>query len=94
MGIMSRLAKACLRLSRIPKDFEWNEARYLLSQFGYEEHQASGSRVRFRHPGTKRKIILHKPHPGSIMDPNAVEDLYERLLEEGHIDAEGSPQIR
>ena len=47
---MSKIDKAKERLSLHPKDYTYSEAKYLLSQLGFEEFnkgKTSGSRVKF-----------------------------------------------
>lgn len=47
---MSKIDKAKERLCSRPKDYTYSEARYLLSQLGFEEFnkgKTSGSRVKF-----------------------------------------------
>lgn len=81
---MSKLQKAKKRLSSRPKDYTYTEARYLLSQLGFEEYnkgKTSGSRVKFYRIKDKRIILLHKPHPGDLMSLGAIKDLAARLEE-------------
>ena len=64
---MSKIDKAKERLSLHPKDYTYSEAKYLLSQLGFEEFnkgKTSGSRVGFikRDDVEKTTIFLHKPH--------------------------------
>ena len=64
---MSKIDKAKERLSLRPKDYTYSEAKYLLSQLGFEEFnkgKTSGSRVKFYRASDQRIILLHKPHPG------------------------------
>lgn len=79
---MSRLEKAKNRICQIPSDYTYDEARYLLGQLGFAEHnkgKTSGSRVLF-YRGTDGKIImLHKPHPKNVMDKAAVAGLCSYL---------------
>ena len=47
---MSKIDKAKERLFARPKDYTYSEAKYLLSQLGFEEYnkgKTSGSRVKF-----------------------------------------------
>lgn len=85
---MSRLEKAKERLSVRPRDYTYTEARYLLSQLGFEEFnkgKTSGSRVKFYRKRDQRIILLHKPHPGDEMSAGAVKDLATRLEELGEL---------
>lgn len=85
---MSKLDKAKERLLSRPKDYTYSEARYLLSQLGFEEFQkgkTSGSRVKFFRAGDQRIILLHKPHPGDTMSYSATKGLADRLEEMGEL---------
>ena len=75
---MSKIDKAKERLSLRPKDYTYSEAKYLLSQLGFEEFnkgKTSGSRVKFYRASDQRIILLHKPHPGDEMSIGAITDL-------------------
>ena len=85
---MSKIDKAKERLSSRPKDYTYSEAKYLLSQLGYEEFQkgkTSGSRVKFYRATEQHIILLHKPHPGDVMSMGAIKDLANRLEEMGEL---------
>lgn len=85
---MSKIDKAKERLSLRPKDYTYSEAKYLLSQLGFEEFnkgKTSGSRVKFYRASDQRIILLHKPHPGDVMSIGAIKDLATRLEEMGEI---------
>ena len=72
---MSKIDKAKERLSLHPKDYTYSEAKYLLSQLGFEEFnkgKTSGSRIKFYRELDNKMILLHKPHPGNIMSSGAV----------------------
>lgn len=76
----SKLDKAKARLKASPNDYTYDEARRLLSNIGYIEHnkgKTSGSRVIFIREDDK--IMLHKPHPGNEMKHYAVRQLKEHL---------------
>ena len=67
---MGKEEKMVQRLLSLPADYSYSEARALALRFGYIEQNkgsTSGSRVMFFRPYDKRKILLHKPHPGDIM---------------------------
>ncbi len=79
---MSKFEKAKERILQKPKDYTYTEARYLLSQMGFEEYnkgKTSGSRVRFFREADKKAILLHKPHPEDKMDRGAVSGLIDYL---------------
>ena len=85
---MSKIDKAKERLFLRPKDYTYSEAKYLLSQLGFEEFnkgKTSGSRVKFYRACDQRIILLHKPHPGDNMSIGAIKDLAARLEEMGEI---------
>lgn len=85
---MSKIDKARERLLARPKDYTYSEAKYLLSQIGFEEYnkgKTSGSRVKFYRSSDERIILLHKPHPGDVMSVGAVRDLANRLEEMGEL---------
>ena len=85
---MSTEEKMIERLKSIPADYTYSEAKTLARHFGYQEmHKGntSGSRVMFFRERDKRKILLHKPHPGDIMRRYAVRQFFETLQENGDI---------
>ncbi len=85
---MSKIDKAKARLSIRPKDYTYSEAKYLLSQLGFEEYnkgKTSGSRVKFYRASDQCIILLHRPHPGDEMSLGAIKDLATRLEEMGEI---------
>ena len=85
---MSKLEKAKEKLRNRPKNYTFSEARYLLGQLGFKEFQkgkTSGSRVKFYRESDGKVILLHKPHPGDVMSPGAVNDLVKFLKEIGEL---------
>ena len=85
---MSKFEKAKERLRLKPKDYTYTEARSLLSQLGFVEYnkgKTSGSRVKFYRKEDQRIILLHKPHPDDVMNPGAVKDLLEFLMDLGEL---------
>ncbi|MBR6307911.1 MAG: type II toxin-antitoxin system HicA family toxin [Lachnospiraceae bacterium] len=85
---MSKIDKAKERLRSRPKDYTYSEAKFLLSQMGFEEYnkgKTSGSRVKFFRSSDQRIILLHKPHPGDVMSVGAIRDLADRLEEMGEL---------
>ena len=84
---MSTNEKLLERLRSLPADFTFDEAARLLHLFGYEKEnkgKTSGSRVMFMDE-QKRKILLHKPHPGNILKTYALKDIIEKLIRNGNI---------
>ena len=85
---MSRLEKLKERILSKPKDYTYTEAKNLLRQLGFEEKnkgRTSGSRVAFYRETDKRVILLHKPHPGDVMDIGAVKSFVAYLHEMGEL---------
>lgn len=85
---MSKFEKAKERIRSKPKDYTYDEAKYLLFQMGFEEYtkgKTSGSRVKFYRREDKKVILLHKPHPGNVMKRGAVEDLVDFLSNLGEL---------
>ena len=84
MGTKEKLVD---RLKSQPKDFTFEEVERLLTLFGYTKSnkgKTSGSRVMFIDE-QKRKILLHKPHPGNILKTYALKDIIEKLIRNGNI---------
>ena len=77
---MGQKEKLLSRFLRKPKDFKWNELKRLLSAYGYQESQGSGSRVVFKNDSLQSSIKLHKPHPGNILKTYQL-NLIEKELE-------------
>ena len=88
---MGKFEKAKARIKAKPKDYTYSEAKQLLGQLGYvESHKGrtSGSRVMFFRESDNAVIMLHKPHPGDVMKPGAVKQLYEYLIKMGELEDE------
>ena len=84
MGTKEKLVD---RLKSQPKDFTFEEAERLLTLFGYTKSNkgnTSGSRVMFIDE-QKRKILLHKPHPGNIMKEYIIKKLIKTLYINGNL---------
>ncbi|MGN0370694.1 MAG: type II toxin-antitoxin system HicA family toxin [Butyrivibrio sp.] len=85
---MSKFEKAKERIGRLPKDYTYTEAKNLLMQLGFLEFtkgKTSGSRVKFYRKEDQKVIMLHKPHPGDVMNPGALKDLVEFLQNLGEL---------
>lgn len=81
---MSKLAKAKKRILSIPSDYTYGEIKYLLGRLGFHEYnkgKTSGSRIKFYREYDQKIIMLHKPHPGDIMNKGTVEDVVRKLKE-------------
>ena len=86
---MSTEEKMIARIKNVPSDYTYTEAKNLAKRFGYEEQnkgRTSGSRVLLYRKRDQRKILLHKPHPGDIMQQYAVKQYLTNLIENGDID--------
>ena len=82
---MSRKEKLIKRFLSAPADFDWNEVTTLMTGFGFEIKQGSGSRVKFYEKANNVIIDLHKPHPGNILKQYAVRKLKSKLQEYGYL---------
>jgi hypothetical protein len=82
---MTKREKLIARFVSFPADFTWDELKRLLAGFGYGpagKGKTSGSRVRFTREDYP-PIILHKPHPGSIVRRYQLRQIHEFLMSEG-----------
>lgn len=79
---MSKNKKLLAKIYSNSKNFKFAELEKLLASLGYTLKEGKGSRVRFIHERLPL-ILLHKPHPGNIVDVNAVNDIVEVLKENG-----------
>jgi hypothetical protein len=79
--------KLIQRFVSMPNDFSWPELIRLLSGFGYQLSgvgKTGGSRVRFIHKMLP-PIILHQPHPSTVLKRYQIEQVIELLRLEGLI---------
>lgn len=84
---MGKQEKLLIKLESKSKKITWNELGTLLKQLGYEEMKkgkTGGSRVKFVN-GSGSMINLHKPHPGNELKRYQVEQILQKLKEEGLI---------
>ena len=84
MGTKEKLRE---RFLKMPSDFTFEEMQRLLEGSGYEKGnkgKTSGSRLIFKN-GSKRPIMLHKPHPGNIVKEYTMKQVLEDLKEAGFI---------
>jgi len=82
---MSKQEKLRRRFKSRPTDFTWSELQSLLCGLGYELSvggKTGGSRVKFLHL-ERPPIIMHKPHPTSILKRYQVAQILEFLNKEG-----------
>ncbi|NLT48233.1 MAG: type II toxin-antitoxin system HicA family toxin [Clostridiales bacterium] len=85
---MSKKDKLILRLLSKPSDFDFDEARSLLTKLGYREDsrgKTSGSRVAFINDETGHIIRFHRPHPQNQLKYYQIEQLIEELRKQGAI---------
>ena len=83
---MGTKEKLILRFKALPNDLTWPELVRLFSMFGYEisnKGKSSGSRVIFKKG--ESAYAAHKPHPGSIVKPYVMKQVYEFLKNNGLI---------
>ena len=84
----SQFEKLKQRMLSFPSDFTYSEAKKILSQLEYKEYnkgKTSGSRVKFYRESDRAMILLHKPHPGDVMDKSALKSLIAFLMDKGDL---------
>jgi len=82
---VSRQEKLIRKFLDKPNDFKWSELTAMLRGFGFKAvkgKKTGGSRARFAHPELP-PIILHRPHPSSILKRYQVAQIENFLKEEG-----------
>ena len=80
---MSKLEKQIERLKSKPKDYTYDEDKFMLNKMGYIENnkgKTSGSKVVFINKNNV-KIELHKPHPRNILKPYQINLILDKLKE-------------
>ena len=77
--------KAIERLLSVPSDYTYNELSSLLKRLEKSKGKTSGSRVLFYNPSNESIIMLHKPHPGSIMPKGTIKNVIKNLKEKEEI---------
>lgn len=50
-----------------------------MESLNYEKIEGSGSRVKFFNREVRDLILLHKPHPGTILNRATVKDVQKKL---------------
>ncbi len=81
---MSKLEKEIERLKTKPKDLTYDEAKKILNNLGFYEHnkgKTSGSRMNFINKDLNKKIEIHKPHPNNMLKPYQVNNILKSLEE-------------
>ena len=82
---MSKQEKLLKRLQSSPKDFRWDELVTLLTALGWTAYSGKGSSRKFVHPATGVVLMMHEPHPGSILKSYQVRAVLDLLRQEGTI---------
>ena len=80
---MSKLEKLIQKLQSNPKDLKWAELEKVLSNFGFNKLEGSGSRVKFFNESLNLLISLHKPHPKPTLKSYQIKQIIEVLNEGG-----------
>lgn len=66
-----------------PRDFSWGELTAIMARLNYELKSSGGSSRKFIHRTTQATLMLHEPHPGSILKVYQVRDVIRFLRQEG-----------
>ena len=85
---MGRAEKALERLLSVPtpRDYTWDELVAVMGRLNYELKSTGGSARKFIHRATRATLMLHEPHPGSILKVYQVRDVIRFLRQEGALD--------
>ena len=87
---MSTKEKLLERFKNLPMDFTFDELVTLLNRLGYKQENkgsTSGSRAIFILEGVT-PILLHKPHPGNVVQRYVIKRILRQLKEDGKIKEE------
>lgn len=79
---MTKHQKLIEKLTRLPKNFTYDEMVTLLNGFGYVESErgrSSGSAVMFYNKEMNDKIMFHKPHPSKEIRRYILKMVIEKL---------------
>lgn len=78
---MSKKEKLIKKFATVParSDLTFDELETLLESLGYKKVEGSGSRVKFFNEAIRDLILLHKPHPGNIINKATVRDVQKKL---------------
>jgi len=86
---MAQVDKLVARVKTVPPDLKWSEFLKFMRHMGYKEvdnkGKTSGSRVRFIHEQTGRRILLHKPHNPPVVAREDIRDVLEQLQDIGYL---------
>ena len=84
MGTKEKLIE---RFKSMPSDFTFDELVTLLCRLGYKmqvKGKTSGSRAIFIGDGSV-PILVHKPHPGNIVQRYVMKRIHKQLIDDGKI---------
>lgn len=78
---MSKKEKLIKKFTTVParSDLTFDELETLLEGLGYKKVEGSGARVKFFNEAIRDLILLHKPHPGNIINKATVRDVQKKL---------------
>lgn len=78
---MSKKEKLIQKFTTVPQrsDLTFDELNTLLEYLGYKKIEGSGSRVKFFNEEIRDLILLHKPHPGNILNKATIKDIQKKL---------------
>lgn len=82
---MGKAEKALKRLESKPSDYTWSELVSVMNSLGYEMKTNAGSSRKFIHPITKATLMLHEPHPSSILKAYQIRAVLAFLKQERHL---------
>ena len=76
---MAKIDKALKKIKSKPTDFTWSELAKIMTHFGYQLLEGSGSRVKFYHKEKDSLLNIHKPHNPKTLRPYQIEAVITRL---------------
>jgi hypothetical protein len=82
---LSKLQKAVARLLSKPVDYTWEELLSLMTALGFELRTTGGSGRKFFDSTTKALLLLHEPHPSSILKAYQIRATIQFLRKERNI---------
>jgi predicted RNA binding protein YcfA (HicA-like mRNA interferase family) len=79
--LVSKKEKLLKKFAAVPprSDLTYDELETLFENLGYKKIEGSGSRVKFFNEEIRDLILLHKPHPGNILNKVTVRDVQKKL---------------
>ena len=85
---MSKKEKLLIKFKGVTKDFSWNELEILLRILGYKRLKSGktgGAKVKFFNQEKDSLVNLHKPHNPPILKKYLIEQILEKLNNDGVI---------